>query len=50
MIRRTTQCWMLAVLMLLTGCASQHPVKCDDHLVPINASHPKASSAPEASK
>jgi hypothetical protein len=41
--------WVI-VLALLAGCASQHPVKCDDHLVPINAPHPKTSSAPESAK
>jgi hypothetical protein len=41
--------WVLA-LALLAGCASQNPIRCDDHLVPINAPHPKTSSAPESAK
>ena len=36
------------MLLLLSACASTHPVKCDAHLVPINAPHPKVvpGSAP----
>jgi hypothetical protein len=32
---------VLLLAMLLTACAAR-PVRCDAHLVPINAPHPKA--------
>lgn len=32
---------VLLLALLLCACAP-HPVKCDAHLVPINAAHPKA--------
>ena len=32
---------VLLLVMLLTACATR-PVRCDAHLVPINAAHPKA--------
>ena len=38
---------LLLVVMLLGACAAR-PVKCDAHLVPINAAHPKdAHGAPK---
>jgi hypothetical protein len=33
---------VLLLVMLLTACATR-PVRCDAHLVPINAAHPKAA-------
>jgi hypothetical protein len=32
---------VLVLVMLLSACATR-PVRCDAHLVPINAPHPKA--------
>ena len=33
---------VVLLLLLTSACASHHPVKCDGHLEPINAPHPKA--------
>ena len=32
------------VLLLAAGCASHRAVRCDAHLVPINAPHPKPAA------
>jgi len=37
---------MLALLVVASGCAARHPVRCDSHLVPINPPPPKAAAAP----
>ena len=33
---------VLLLVLLLTACATR-PVRCDAHLVPINAAHPKTA-------
>ena len=41
---------MLALLVVASGCAARHPVRCDSHLVPINPPPPKAAAATPAPK
>lgn len=36
-----------AAFATLTGCASNHAVKCDAHLVPINPPPPKVVPTPD---
>jgi len=39
---------MLTALVVASGCAARHPVRCDSHLVPINPPPPKAAAVAPA--